>query len=362
MSATAMLRCLFAFLFLCSQLVAPLASAQGDPKAAAHEHYDKGLAAFDDERFQEAAEEFEAAYRLSPAFAVLYNLGRVYVALGRSVDAAQAFEKYLAQGAAAVPPERRQEVRGEVERQRGRIGALTIRTAPPAADLRIDGKLIGKTPLADPVLVTAGKHTIEALLSGYVPQVREVDVSGRAQIVMDLRLDPVVESGAAGTAPAKQPSSAPAPTPTPPTPVQIVLPPTPAAAPVASTPTSEAGSSSNAMRPWGYAVAVVGLVAGATGGVVALTGVFAANDARNRAASSTAPSAAAQYEQATLDFESAKNQTQLGWTIAGVGAGVLLAGAVLVVISPDRKASAGLGPIAPWIAAHAGGVGISGAW
>jgi hypothetical protein len=90
--------------------------------------------------------------------------------------------------------------------------------------------------------------------------------------------------------------------------------------------------------------------------VVALTGVSAANDACNRAASSTAPTATSQYEQARLDFDSAKNQTQLGWTIAGVGAGVLLGGALLVVISPDRKTSGGLDRMAPWIAAHAGGV------
>jgi uncharacterized protein HemY len=55
--------------------------------------------AFDDERYREAAEEFEAAYRLSPAFAVSAIRGRVYVALGRSVDAAQAFEMIIVLGA-----------------------------------------------------------------------------------------------------------------------------------------------------------------------------------------------------------------------------------------------------------------------
>jgi tetratricopeptide (TPR) repeat protein len=83
MTPPTMLRCGFVSLVLCSLLGSPLAWAQVDPKPAAHEHYEKCLAAFDDERFQDAADEFEAAYKISPVFAVLYNMGRVYVALGR---------------------------------------------------------------------------------------------------------------------------------------------------------------------------------------------------------------------------------------------------------------------------------------
>jgi len=356
---------------LCSSLGASVAWAQGDPKAAAHEHYEKGLAAFDDERFNDAAEEFEAAYRTSPAFAVLYNIGRVNVALGRSVEAVQAFEKYLAQGAASIAPDRRQEVRAEIERQRARIGSLIIRTVPDSAELRVDGKLVGKTPLAQPVLVTAGRHTIEALLAGYMPQVRELDVSGMAQSDIDLRLDPVVGPGAAGRTDTRPPSptSAPAPTGAPPSvqvvpiPVQIVLAPAPAAAPANSSPASENGAS-NAMRPWGYAVAAIGLVAGGAGAVVAVTGVSAANSARDRASNATAPTAAAQaqYDQASSDFEAAKSQTQLGWIIAGVGGGVLLAGVLLVVISPDHKASAGFERITPWMTVNGGGIGVAGTW
>ena len=58
---------LIALVALCSSLRAPVAWAQADPKAAAHEHHDKGLAAFDEERFTDAAKQFEVAYRISPA-------------------------------------------------------------------------------------------------------------------------------------------------------------------------------------------------------------------------------------------------------------------------------------------------------
>src|ERR1035438_9412102 len=137
-------------------------AAEGDPKGAAREHFQKGLAAFADQRFAEAAEEFDEAYRLSPAFKLLYNIGLVDVALGRSVDAVDAFDRYLKQGASAIPADRRREVSEEIEKQLARIGTVSIRTFPEGAEIRIDGALIGRTPLPKSVRVNAGRHTVEA--------------------------------------------------------------------------------------------------------------------------------------------------------------------------------------------------------
>ena len=147
------------------------ARAQADAKSAAHEHFAKGVAAFDDRRFGEAAEEFDAAYKLWPAFVVLYNIGQVNVALGRSVEAVDAFDKYLKQGASSVTAERRREVEGEIEKQTARIGTLSIRTFPEEAEVRVDGRFVGKTPLARAVRVNAGRHTIEAVLAKHAPRV-----------------------------------------------------------------------------------------------------------------------------------------------------------------------------------------------
>ena len=121
-----------------------------------------------------------------------------------------AFEKYLAQGADAVSPDRRQEVRAEIEKQRALIGAITVRTVPESAEVRVDGVLVGTTPLAQPVLVSAGMHTVDALHAGYVSRLRELTVAGMAQIEIELRLDPVVAPDTAekaGKAPPSPPAS-----------------------------------------------------------------------------------------------------------------------------------------------------------
>jgi hypothetical protein len=149
----------FAPLLLCAQLGPSPAWAQADPKAAAHQRYERGLAAFDDERFQDAADEFEAAYRISPAFAVLYNIGRVDVALGRSVEAVRAFEMYLAQGGASIDTSRRQEVLAAIDKQRTRIGTVTVRTEPAANFGPTNVSLLGgsspvNSSVTDPLFMT----------------------------------------------------------------------------------------------------------------------------------------------------------------------------------------------------------------
>ena len=138
--------------------------AQGDSKAAAKVHFQKGVAAFNERRYADAAEEFDTAYRLSPAYVVLYNIGQVNVALGNPVEAVQAFDEYLKQGASGIAASRRDEVQAEIEEQRSHIGTLNIVSHPEQAEIRIDGKLVGTSPLGAPVRVKAGHHTVEALL------------------------------------------------------------------------------------------------------------------------------------------------------------------------------------------------------
>ena len=59
---------------------------------------------------------------------------------------------------------------------------------PEGAAVRIDGKEIGKAPLAAPVRVGVGTHAITASAEGYDPADTEVTVAGEDQRVVDLVL------------------------------------------------------------------------------------------------------------------------------------------------------------------------------
>jgi tetratricopeptide (TPR) repeat protein len=337
------------------------AFAESDPKTAARAHFERGVTAFNERRYADAAQEFDTAYRLSPAFVVLYNIGQVDAALGRSVEAVDAFDEYLKQGASAVPLKRRAEVQAEIEAEFEHIGAIVVHTTPEAAEIRLDGKLVGKTPLGHSIRATAGKHTVEAVLAAHATEVREIDLAGRAEIMVDFTL---AENTVQVPAPAP-PATALAPTPVAPNPVTVqIVEPSPAPARTATenpaapaSPAIERSAPINWLRIGGYVIAVGGLAVGTAGTIAALRGTSEANDAQARLSSAATP---ADYDAAYPSYDHGKRLSQAGWTVAGIGGAVLLGGLLVALAAPDRNLSALA--IGPWVANRGGGGTFTSTW
>lgn len=337
------------------------AFAQADPKAAAREYFNRGVDAYENERFGEAAEAFAEAYRLSPAFVVLYNIGQVNVALGKAVEAVDAYEQYLKEGASTIAPELRRKVEGEIQQQLARIGTVLVRTSPEQAEIRLDGRVIGKTPLAQPVRVTAGPHTIEAMLADHATKVREINVAGRTATTIEITLE-AVGARVDASRPAA-PSSV----------VVIPLPPqaatagTSASAPSAGSAESmrqaalraSAGSEDSSIswqRVVGYAISIGGVAAMTVGGVMAYQGANQVSDANTRLAA--APNDAA-YDVILPDRQAGESRTRKGWIIAGIGTGALLGGIIIISTAPSRTLPIRL---MPSMTAQGGGLNVHYAW
>lgn len=79
-------------------------SAQSD---AAQQHYARALEHLRAGKLEEARDEFREAYRVSPHYLVLYNLGRVSLELGEHRVARGYLERYLELGGDALTAERR---------------------------------------------------------------------------------------------------------------------------------------------------------------------------------------------------------------------------------------------------------------
>jgi tetratricopeptide (TPR) repeat protein len=288
-----------------------------DQKVAAHAHFDRGLAASNDQRFGEAAAEFEKAYELAPDYRVLYNIGKVRSALGRFAEAADAFQGYLDRGGPDIPEERRKEVRDTLAADLAHVATVAVRVSPDGAEVRLDGKLVGVSPLPAPLRVTEGKHTVEALLPSRPVQLREIDVPGAS--ALDVALDfPVAASLAA-------------PPPAPPAPALVEK--TPAPAP------------SRRWRTVGYTLAGAGLVATLAGSLLAYRAATDANDARARLVDAAMPAMGApdvmKYDAAKLSFDDAKTRNQLGWALVGFGVAALAAGGTLALVWSGSSASVG---------------------
>jgi hypothetical protein len=168
-------------------LAAPQA-ARADAKEEARKHYDRAIELVDDGQLEGAIVEFQRSYDLTHHFAVLYNIGQVFVSLANPVEAVDAYQRYLADGGKRIPAARRAEVQQEVARQKARIATLEIRGLPDGATVRVDGKEIGKAPIAAPVRVGVGTHNIAASAEGHDPAETQVTVAGEDRRVVDLVL------------------------------------------------------------------------------------------------------------------------------------------------------------------------------
>jgi len=295
-----------------------VATPSADSKAAARAHFDKGLAASTDQRFGEAVGEFERAYELWPDYHVLYNIGRVRVALGRPVEAVEAFEAYLGKGGGEIPADRRREVREAVAAELTHVATIAVRVSPDGAEVRLDGRLVGLAPLAASLRVAEGKHTLEAMLPSRPALLRELDLPGGSKLDVALVFP----------APAPTPPALTAPAPAPP-PLVGALP--------APAPTS------HLQRNVGYGLVAAGVVALAAGSVAAYEGAADANAARARAVvyASTATADVGKYDAAKLDFDNARTRNELGWTLVGFGAAALVVGGGLALWASRSSVSVG---------------------
>jgi tetratricopeptide (TPR) repeat protein len=190
---------------LLGALAAPQA-ARASEKEEARKHYDRAIELVDDGQLEGAIVEFQRSYDLTHHFAVLYNIGQVFVSLAKPVEAVDAYERYLADGGKKIPAARHTEVEQEIARQKARIATLEIRGLPEGAGVRVDGKEIGKAPIAAPVRVGVGTHSIAASAEGCDPTETQVTVAGEDQKVVELVLAKhVVEPVAAPVAPVALP-------------------------------------------------------------------------------------------------------------------------------------------------------------
>jgi tetratricopeptide (TPR) repeat protein len=184
-----------------------LAHAEEDPKMLARRHFDRGMELAGEGAYSEALVEFTRAHEISPHFAVLYNIGQAHVALGRPVEAVDALTRYLEQGGAEIPVERRKQVDAEILKQKARIAEVEVRTDVPGAIVSIDGKEIGRTPLSTPIRLAIGTHQIVAAVPGRPSVEQSVTVAGEERRRVDLAIP--AAAAAPTLAPARSATPAP---------------------------------------------------------------------------------------------------------------------------------------------------------
>jgi hypothetical protein len=185
--------------FLVSSLVFCTVVAASGPSRAdspdpsrreAADRFDRGIHLVDSGDLSGALAEFQRAYALVPAPVVIYNVGLVYAAMNRPVDAAAALNKAL-QTRDALKPEIAARATQVVKEQTEKIGQVTLKANVKEGSVEVDNLEVAKLPLSGPLDVAAGRHVIGVISRGYAPGRKEVLVPAKASAEVAIDVVPI---------------------------------------------------------------------------------------------------------------------------------------------------------------------------
>jgi hypothetical protein len=243
-------------LIAASGIVVPSAIAQSAAdKAAAQARLDEGLRLGKQGDYAGALRQFQDAFSRYPSPKIYFNVGQAYRGLARDVDAIESFERFLAE-AKDAPPTLRAEAQRQVEELLPMVASVKIACDTDGAEVSIDGRRYGVTPLPAPILVAPGPHQVFVEKAGAAPYTARIDLRRGVVRPIDVRL-------AAASAPTS-PQSAP-PAGVPPA-ASLKVPPPPDASLVTATPAPNAPLAAKD-RPvytrWWFWTAAAAVAAGA---------------------------------------------------------------------------------------------------
>ena len=152
-------------------------------------------------RYEEAYREFKEAYRVSPSYRILGNLGLCAMKLERDDEAIWAYEKYLKEGAGDIAASEREQIERDLLTLRAGVAHVVVSTSPPGAsvvDVRTPsqgaairttyGQLLQERRLG----LRQGNHSMTAHLDGYEDARWTFEASGHDMPAMVLRLQKIV--------------------------------------------------------------------------------------------------------------------------------------------------------------------------
>jgi hypothetical protein len=308
----------------------------------ARARFKEGVEFYDKSEYEQARAAFLQAYALKKHPAVLLNLAWSCLKAGHALEAEKYFKQFLAEGK-EITDKQRADANDGLTQSRSKLGHIEV-VAASGAEVTVDGDRVGTAPLAEPVDVEAGAHTVK---------IKAADGTADTQSVTVLSGEKAV---------ARFGKSSAVPPPTPPPEKANPLPPSPPEPPSASATPAEPSAMGDQAPPKEHLethahgplappknivpVIVAGGVtlAGAIGAVA--LGVVAKGQAQDKANSTAAnirahggtscnpptPANLSGLAQACNDFQNDNNDVNTDATLGNLFLGVAAAGALVAGI------------------------------
>jgi hypothetical protein len=159
-------------------------------KQQAERLYAEGAQAAKEKRWAVARDRFGGALALASHPQIAVQLGRAELMLGEHRNAAEHLSMFLWDSAGVSDGDRRlvEELLAEAK---AKVGTVRVTVDAPGAEVLVDGKRVGMSPLAEPVFVDAGSREIEARFAGRAPAHERLEAAAGKTYEVKLELPQV---------------------------------------------------------------------------------------------------------------------------------------------------------------------------
>lgn len=151
--------------------------------------FERGVQLYEAENFDGALVEFNAAYKATNNFKLLFNMGICLVALKEYAEAWDVFQRYLSDGGNEISASRRADVNDRVQKLSLMVARIRVTSnAPAGASLFVDDRLVGTFPFERDITVKAGRRQV-GVVAGDRRVTKFVEVgSGDKNVIVDVPL------------------------------------------------------------------------------------------------------------------------------------------------------------------------------
>jgi hypothetical protein len=169
----------------------PANPSAGDTTEAARSHFKTGTRLYQDQNFEGALAEFEAAYRLKPGPGSLQNVALCQKALFRYGEAVDTLTQLLTLHDAELSDAERTAVKRAREELEALVGTVRLVVVPPTAEVTVDGRVLTGVDRSGRLRLNVGEHTLTASAPGYARVTTSIQVtSGPRELPVHLKLQP----------------------------------------------------------------------------------------------------------------------------------------------------------------------------
>jgi hypothetical protein len=125
----------------------------------ARARFKEGVEFYDKGEFEQARASFLQAYALKKHPAVLLNLAWSCLKGGHAMEAEKYFKQFL-NDSKDITDKQRADANDGLAQSRAKLGRIEV-SAAAGTEVTVDGERVGAAPLAEPVSVEAGAHTVK---------------------------------------------------------------------------------------------------------------------------------------------------------------------------------------------------------